>query len=110
MNIIGRVSGKTVIVVDDMIDTAGTLTMGAQALMERGAKAVYTCCTHAVLSGPAIERLKAAPIEEVVVTNTIPLRDSQKLDKIKVLSVAPLFAEAILRIHKNVSISTLFDD
>ena len=103
MNIIGKVQGKTVIIVDDMIDTAGTLTLGAKALMERGAKAVYTCCTHAVLSGPAIERLKAAPIEEVVVTNTIPLRENQKLDKIKVLSVAPLFAEAILRINKNIS-------
>ena len=110
MNIIGKVSGKTVIIVDDMIDTAGTLTLGIEALMERGAKAVYTCCTHPVLSGPAIERLKASPIEEVVVTNTIPLRESQKLDKIKVLSVAPLFAEAILRIHKNKSLSTLFDD
>jgi ribose-phosphate pyrophosphokinase len=110
MNIIGKVSGKTVIIVDDMIDTAGTLTLGIEALMERGAKAVYTCCTHPVLSGPAIERLKASPIEEVVVTNTIPLRESQKLDKIKVLSVAPLFAEAILRIHENKSLSTLFDD
>ncbi|MDD4568625.1 MAG: ribose-phosphate pyrophosphokinase [Tepidanaerobacteraceae bacterium] len=110
MNIIGNVSGKTVIIVDDMIDTAGTLTMGVKSLMELGAKAVYTCSTHPVLSGPAIERLKEAPIKEVVVTNTIPLRDSQKLDKIKVLSVAPLFAEAILRIHENQSISTLFDD
>ncbi|HHV17276.1 MAG TPA: ribose-phosphate pyrophosphokinase [Thermoanaerobacterales bacterium] len=109
MNIIGRVEGKTVIIVDDMIDTAGTLTMGAHALMERGAKAVYTCCTHPVLSGPAIERLKAAPIEEVVVTNTIPLRESQKLNKIKVLSVAPLFAEAISRIHENKTLSSLFD-
>lgn len=109
MNIIGKVEGKTVIIVDDMIDTAGTLTLGAKALMERGAKTVYTCCTHPVLSGPAIERLKAAPIEEVVVTNTIPLRDNQKLDKIKVLSVAPLFAEAILRINKNISLSTLFN-
>lgn len=110
MNIIGNVNGKTVIIVDDMIDTAGTITLGAQALLNRGAKAVYTCCTHPVLSGPAIERLKAAPIQEVVVTNTIPLRESQKLDKIKVLSVAPLFAEAILRIHENRSLSTLFDD
>ena len=83
--------------------------MGAHALMERGAKAVYTCCTHPVLSGPAIERLKAAPIEEVVVTNTIPLRESQKLNKIKVLSVAPLFAEAISRIHENKTLSSLFD-
>ncbi len=110
MNIIGDVREKTVIIVDDMIDTAGTLTLGAQALMDHGAKKVYTCCTHAVLSGPAIERLKAAPIEEVVVTNTIPLRETQKFDKIKVLSVAPLFAEAISRIHRNQSVSTLFVD
>ena len=109
MNIIGNVEGRTVIVVDDMIDTAGTITLGAEALLERGAKKVYACCTHPVLSGPAIERLKASPMEEVVVTNTIPLRENQKIDKIKVLSVAPLFAEAILRIHKNRALSTLFD-
>jgi len=110
MNIIGNVKGKTAIIIDDMIDTAGTITLGAQALLDRGAKAIYACCTHPVLSGPAIERLKTAPIEEVIVTNTIPLRESQKLDKIKVLSVAPLFAEAILRIHENKPLSTLFDD
>ena len=109
MNVIGKVVGKTAIIVDDMIDTAGTITLGAQALLDRGAKAIYACCTHPVLSGPAIERLKAAPIQEVVVTNTIPLRESQKLDKIKVLSVATLFAEAIRRIHENRSLSSLFD-
>lgn len=109
MNIIGNVENQTVIVVDDMIDTAGTITLGAEALLERGAKEVYACCTHPVLSGPAIERLKASPMKEVVVTNTIPLRENQKIDKIKVLSVAPLFAEAILRIHKNRALSTLFD-
>lgn len=109
MNIIGKVQGKTVIVVDDMIDTAGTITLGAEALLERGAKKIYACCTHPVLSGPAIERLKASPIEEVIVTNTIPLRENQKIDKIKVLSVGPLFAEAIARIHKNKALSTLFD-
>jgi len=109
MNVIGDVDGRTVIVVDDMIDTAGTITLGAEALLDLGANAVYACCTHPVLSGPAIERLKASPMEEIVVTNTIPLRENQKIDKIKVLSVAPLFAEAILRIHKNRALSTLFD-
>lgn len=109
MNVIGKINGKTVIMTDDIIDTAGTITQGAQALLERGAKEVYACCTHPVLSGPAIERLKASPLKEVVVTNTIPLRDDCRLDKIKVLSVAPLFAEAILRIHKHMSVSKLFD-
>jgi ribose-phosphate pyrophosphokinase len=109
MNIIGRVSDKIVIMTDDMIDTAGTITLGADALLDRGAKAVYACCTHAVLSGPAIERLEASPIKEVVVTNTIRLRDNQKMQKIKQLSVAPLFAAAISRIHENLSVSTLFD-
>lgn len=109
MNIIGPVAGKTVIMTDDMIDTAGTITLGAQALLDRGAKEVYACCTHPVLSGPAIERLKASPIKEVVVTNTIQLREDKKIDKIKVLSIAPLFAAAISRIFKNMSVSTLFD-
>jgi len=109
MNVIGKVKGKTVILIDDMIDTAGTITLGAEALLEHGAKETYACCTHPVLSGPAIERLEASPIKEVVVTNTIPLRENQKIEKIKVLSVASLFAEAIRRIHENESVSTLFD-
>ncbi|MCF6096196.1 ribose-phosphate pyrophosphokinase [Thermovorax subterraneus] len=109
MNVIGKVKGKTVIMIDDIIDTAGTITLGAQALLEHGAKEIYACCTHPVLSGPAIERLSASPIKEVVVTNTIPLREHQKIDKIKVLSVAQIFAEAIKRIHNNESVSTLFD-
>lgn len=109
MNIIGRVEGKTVIMTDDMIDTAGTITLGTEALLDRGAKAVYACCTHPVLSGPAIERLDQSPIEEVVVTNTICLPEEKKIGKIKVLSVAPLFAAAISRIHENMSVSTLFD-
>ncbi|MGB9812912.1 MAG: ribose-phosphate diphosphokinase [Thermovenabulum sp.] len=109
MNIIGNVKGKTVIMIDDIIDTAGTITLGAEALLEKGAKEVYACCTHPVLSGPAIERLSKSPIKEVVVTNTIALREHQKIEKIKVLSVAPLFAEAIKRIHQHLSVSTLFD-
>ena len=107
MNIIGDIEGKEVILVDDMIDTAGTITNGAQALIDRGAKCVDACCTHAVLSGPAIERIEKSPIQELVTTNTIPLGD-KKCDKIKVLSVAPVIGEAILRIHNDRSVSDLF--
>jgi ribose-phosphate pyrophosphokinase len=90
-----------------MIDTAGTITHGAQALIDRGAKCVDACCTHAVLSGPAIERIENSPIQELVTTNTIPLGD-KKCDKIKVLSVAPIIGEAIYRIHTESSVSDLF--
>lgn len=110
MHIIGDVKGKSVIMIDDIIDTAGTITMGAEALLERGAKEVYACCTHPVLSGPAVERLKKSPIKEVVVTNTIPLPPEKNFDKIKVLSVAPLLGEAIIRIHEDLSVSKLFDN
>lgn len=107
MHIIGNVEGKTVIMIDDIIDTAGTISLGAQALLEHGAKDVYACCTHPVLSGEAIKRLEESPIKEIVVTNTIP----QKLEgtKIKVLSVAPLIGDAIIRIHEELSVSKLFD-
>jgi len=108
MNIIGDIKGKTVIMIDDIIDTAGTITQGAQALLERGAKEVYVCCTHPILSGPAVDRLANSPIKEVVVTNTIPLPPEKKLAKIKVLSVAPLMGEAIRRIHEDLSVSELF--
>lgn len=108
MNIIGDIKGKNVIMTDDIIDTAGTITNGAQALMDRGAKAVYACCTHPVLSGPAIERLEASPIKELVATNTIPLAD-KACSKLQVLSVAPLVGEAILRIHQDASVSKLFN-
>ncbi|HBT20690.1 MAG TPA: ribose-phosphate pyrophosphokinase [Peptococcaceae bacterium] len=109
MHLIGDVKGKTVIITDDMIDTAGTITLGAQAVMEHGAKEVYACCTHPVLSGPAVERIKNSCIKEVLVTNTIPLSEEKKIDKIKVLSVAPLLGEAIMRVHKDLSVSELFD-
>jgi len=109
MNIIGSVEGKTVVMIDDIIDTAGTIVQGATALLERGAKEIYTCCTHPVLSGPAIERLQASPIKEVVITNTIPLPPEKEIDKIKSLSVAPLLGEAIIRIHEDLSVSKLFD-
>ena len=108
MNIIGDIKDKNVIMTDDIIDTAGTITNGAQALMDRGAKAVYACCTHPVLSGPAIERLEASPIKELVATNTIPM-DGKVCSKLQVLSVAPLVGEAILRIHQDASVSKLFN-
>ena len=109
MNIIGDIKGKDVILVDDMIDTAGTITNGAAALKERGANNVYACCTHGVLSGPAIERIEKSPISELVVLDTIPLTKEKQIDKIKVLSVAPIFAEAIKRIYGDVSLSEMFD-
>lgn len=109
MNIIGEVEGKTVIMVDDLIDTAGTICLGAQALKEQGARAIYACCTHPVLSGPAVERLEASPIEEVVVCNTIPVPPEKNTPKLRHLSVAPLLGEAIMRIHRDESVSTLFD-
>ncbi|MBI3398604.1 MAG: ribose-phosphate pyrophosphokinase [Deltaproteobacteria bacterium] len=109
MNIIGDIDGKICILLDDMIDTAGTITQGAEALMKQGAKEVYACCTHPVLSGPAIGRLKKSSIKEVLVTNTIPLSDEAKsLNKIKSLTVAPLLGEAIKRIHYGESVSSLF--
>lgn len=109
MNIIGDIKGKTAILVDDMIDTAGTITNGANALMNLGAKEVYACCTHAVLSGPAIERIEKSAIKELVILNTVPLTEEKKIDKIKTISVAPVFAEAIKRIYEDVSVSVLFD-
>lgn len=109
MNIIGDVEGKTAILIDDIIDTAGTITLAADALKERGAKEVYACCTHPVLSGPAVERLQNSEIKELIITNTIPLSEEKKIDKITQLSVAPLLAEAIMRIHELKSVSVLFD-
>lgn len=109
MNIIGDIEGRTAIMIDDIIDTAGTICQGARALIERGAKEVYACCTHAVLSGPALERLRDSAIREVVVTNTIPLREPRGLDKLVMLSVAPLIGDAIIRVHEDLSVSTLFD-
>ncbi|QJD85827.1 ribose-phosphate diphosphokinase [Cohnella herbarum] len=109
MNIIGDVSGRTAILIDDIIDTAGTIALAANALKEAGAADIYACCTHPVLSGPAIERLDASPIVEIVITDTIPLRQPCATNKVKVLSVAPLIAEAIVRIHEKQSISKLFE-
>ena len=108
MNIIGDIEGKNCILVDDMIDTAGTITNAANALKDLGAKSVRACATHAVLSGPAIERIEESAIEELVLLNTMPIPPEKMLDKMKVLSVAPIFAEAIYRIHTNGSVSKLF--
>ncbi|MCR2823379.1 ribose-phosphate diphosphokinase [Lederbergia panacisoli] len=109
MNIVGNVEGKIAILIDDIIDTAGTITLAANALTESGAKEVYACCTHPVLSGPAIERIQNSNIKELVVTNSIVLPEEKKIDKIKELSVAALLGEAIIRVHENQSVSTLFD-
>ena len=108
MNIIGDVKGKKCIMLDDMIDTAGTITLGAQALMDAGAAEVYVSCTHAVLSGPAIERLENSPIKQVVVTDSIQLPKEKQIDKIVQVSVAPLIASAIKRINENRAVSPLF--
>lgn len=107
--VIGPVEGRTAILVDDIIDTAGTITKGADALIDFGATGVYVACTHPVLSGPAIERLRASVIKEVIVTNTIPIPLERRIAKIKVLSVAPLLGEAIIRVHEDLSVSKLFD-
>ena len=109
MHIIGDVSGRDALLLDDMIDTAGTIAQGATACANHGARRVWTACTHAVLSGPALERLNASKLEEVVVTNTIPLNGKERTcPKLRVLSVAPLLGEAIKRIHEEESVSSLF--
>ena len=108
IEIIGDVTGKVCLMIDDMIDTGGTIAEGARALMDRGAAVVHACCTHAVLSGNAVERLTCSPLRSIVVTDTIPLPEHKRSPKIKVLSVAPLLADAILRIHEDNSISELF--
>src|ERR1700691_4582835 len=109
MHIIGDVAGQHCLIVDDLIDTAGTLVKASEALLEQGAKSVRACATHAVLSGPAVERIESSDILEVVVTNSIPLRgDAENCKRIKQLSVAPLLAKAIQSIHEDGSVSTLF--
>ncbi|WP_019413357.1 ribose-phosphate diphosphokinase [Paenisporosarcina sp. TG20] len=109
MNIVGNVEGKVAIIIDDIIDTAGTITIAASALMESGAKEVYACCTHPVLSGPAIERINNSVIKELVITNSIELPEEKHIAKITQLTVAPLLADAIVRIFEEKSVSTLFD-
>ena len=109
MDIVGNIKGRSAILVDDIIDTAGTICHAAQGLRERGANKIFACATHAVLSGEAIERIKKSAIEKLIFTDTIPLSAEKNIDKIEQVSIAPLFAEAIRRIHGEESISGMFD-
>ncbi len=109
LNLIGEVEGKSAILVDDEIDTAGSITHAAEVVMQRGAKEVYACCTHAVLSGPAIARLRNSPIKELVATDTIPRGEDNDLESYTVLSVAPMLAETIWRIHTGGSVGAIFE-
>jgi ribose-phosphate pyrophosphokinase len=110
MHVIGDVQGRVAILVDDLVDTAGTITRGADALRENGAEAVFACATHAVLTSPSLERINSSSLEELVMTDTIPLDGKEKeCPKLKVLSIAPLLAETIKRIHEGLSVSALFD-
>ena len=109
LNVIGEVEGKVALTVDDEIDTAGSLTGVVSALERRGAKEIYACCTHPVFSGQALQRIASCPVEEVVVTDTIPVASNKKLDKITVLPIAPLLGEAIHRIHTGLSIGAMFE-
>lgn len=109
LNVIGDVKGKTTLVVDEEIDTAGSLVGVVDALMERGAKEVYACATHAVFSGPAIKRIINSKVKEVIVTDTVPVSTEKRIDKVKVLPVAPLLGEAIRRIHTGQSVGAMFE-
>jgi ribose-phosphate pyrophosphokinase len=109
MNVIGEVEGRNLIILDDLIDTGGTIVEAAAALKEKGAKEIYVGCTHGILSGNALERIQKSPVTELVITNTVPLDDGRKCGKVRVLSVAPLLGEAVRRIHNGESVSSLFD-
>jgi ribose-phosphate pyrophosphokinase len=109
LNVVGEVDGKNCLLADDMVDTGGTLANAVYALKERGAKAVYACASHALLSGKASEKLQEAPLEEFVVTNSIDIPEERRFDKLKVLSVAGLLSRAIMYIHENESVSQLFE-
>ncbi len=108
LNLIGSVEGHPAILVDDEIDTAGSITQAARVCIENGATEVYACCTHGILSGPAIERLQASPIREVVVTNTVPIPAEKQIDKLTILSVGGLIGETIQRIHTGASVSAAY--
>ncbi|KIH70428.1 ribose-phosphate diphosphokinase [Salinicoccus roseus] len=110
MNIVGEIEGRTAIIIDDIIDTGGTMKLAAQALLDKGAKEVYACCTHPVLSGPAISRIEESVIKELVVTNSIQLPQDKKSEKITELSVGELMAQAIVRVYEEESVSILFDN
>jgi len=108
VHVIGKVYRRTAILVDDIIDTGGTLALAAEALMKRGVRSVYACCTHAILSPPAMARIQRSPIEQLVVTDSIPVPPEKRTSKITVISVAGLLGEAIERIHGDRSVSELF--
>ncbi len=107
--LVGDVSGRTCLIVDDMIDTAGTICQAAEALMDNGAQDVIAAATHAVLSGPAVQRLQDSPICEVIVTNTLPIPPQRRFEKLKVLSIAPTIARAIREVFDDGSVTSLFD-
>jgi len=109
LNVIGEVEGMTALTVDDEIDTAGSLVNVVETLIKNGAKEVYACCTHPIFSGPAMQRIASCPVKEVVVTNTVPVKNEKKLGKITILSMAPLLGEAIKRIHTGQSIGAMFE-
>ena len=109
LNVIGEVEGRVALTVDDEIDTGGSLVSTVAALQEQGAKEVYACCTHPVFSGSAIQRIASSPVKEVVVTDTLPVSNEKKLDKITVLPIAPLLGEAIHRIHTGLSVGAMFE-
>jgi len=107
MEVVGDLEGKEAIIIDDIIDTAGTLTAAANALIGKGVKKVYACATHGIFSGPAIERIMNSPIEKVIVTNTLPVYEKE-FGKLEIVSIAPLIGEAIKRVHEGSSVSSLF--
>ncbi len=109
LNVIGDVDGKNALIVDEEIDTASSLLGVIKALLDRGARQVYACCTHPVFSGPAVDRIASSQLEEVVVTNTVPVKDGKLKDKVTVLSIAPLLGEAIKRIHTGQSVGAMFE-
>jgi ribose-phosphate pyrophosphokinase len=109
LNLIGEVSGKSALVVDDEIDTAGSLMGVIDALIKRGARDVSACCTHPIFSGPAIDRIAASPLKQLVVTDTVPVKNGKLKDRITVLPIAPLLGEAISRIHTGQSVGAMFD-
>jgi ribose-phosphate pyrophosphokinase len=110
LNVIGEVEGKTALVVDDEIDTGGSLMGVTNTLFERGASKVYACCTHPIFSNPAVERIASSQLKEIVVTNTVPVKDGRLADRVKVLSIAPLLGEAIRRIHTGQSVGAMFEE
>lgn len=108
--VVGDVSGRTALLVDDMIDTAGTITAGVDTVVKAGAKQVFACATHGILSGPAVDRINASPMEELVLTNTLPTPGSDTMPKLKVLSIAQIFAQTILNVYEDESVSAIFEE